>query len=624
MSFLSKIRAAVSLRKQRGFTLLEVLMAVSIGSLVLSSGASFMLDRVNDIKDQTTAQYQVRVATAAERYIRDNLATIAGGLAINGGPTAISVPTIRAAGYLSSGVVDINPYRQTPCVLVRRLNNNATGQPRLEALVVTEGGTAIPEKRIPFIAAMGGAVGGYVPPTAPTTAQGAYGIWSQTLTTFNTTRCSGSFVSANRLAFALYFDGTTSAGGVNPDDVLYRVTVAGRPDLNRMNVALDMGGYNINSAGTITATGSVNAGGNVAAGGSVYGREVYAYGPGGYSQTYLEQWGLLGGGTIYIEPAPGTRLYLTDQWSRSGVLDVQFAGLSNTGWIDNTSGRVQISRTGTGPCCGDSGTLGLGENTQGTGRESGINFHNGGYDEGNFVLANRIARGGSRRFLAYDNQGLRMGIEATGDLTTYSGNVVTNNEAHANIFYDRYNTGYYLQPRSTSRLNYTVTDNDYTYGWKQADIYYDRYNNGYYVQPRSWSRLAGLNVDTLYLGARGRYVENMLPYHVHIGSFRRSDWGSVPAPSCPNGGAAKIQLTPLQYALPEEGYYVTFVTGSARLIASEQNVYALWQGWGWYVRVFTRQAWWDGVSYYWNTGTPLMSSSEYPGLAIAHIYCYYP
>ena len=648
------LRRLRALKSQRGFTLLEVLLAVSIGSLVLSSGASFMMDRVNDVKDQTTAQYQVKIAGAAERYIRDNLTTVASGLGINGAAAPISVATLRGAGYLSTGMTDINPYRQTACVLVRRLTNNTLGQPRLEALIVTEGGIAIPDKRVPFIAAMGGSVGGYVPPTAPTTAQGAYGVWSQNLGLYSMARCSGSTVSANRLAYAIFFDGSTSAGGVNADDVLHRVAVAGRPDLNRMNVALDMGGNDINTARNITASGSVRASGDVA------GNFVYATSDStGYGQTLLRRWGLSnngGSGAIYIEPQPGAPIYLTDQWAKSGTLSVQM------GRQEMMYGHTQFSRNGVTECCGDQGTIGLAENTNANNRESGINFHNSGWDEGNLVLANRRTRGGSRRLLAYDNQGQRMGLEATGDITTYGGNMVTSNANFTNIVYDYYNNGYYLQPRSTSRLNYTVTDNDYTYGWKQADIYYDRYNNGYYaqlrgtnrlnytvtdndytygwkqadvyydryntgyyVQARSWSRLAGVNANTIYLQARGRYVENLLPYHVHIGSFRRAYGGTVPAPSCPNGGSAKIQLTPLQMTMPHTGYYrAIYNNTSAMVVASEQNMYASWAGWGWYVYFYVRQVYWDGVSYYWLTSVPYLGSSTYAGLGIAHIYCWYP
>lgn len=46
--------------------------------------------------------------------------------------------------------------------------------------------------------------------------------------------------------------------------------------------------------------------------------------PGGYAQTLLQQWGLYSPGTMYVEPGPGSNLYLTDQWSQTGMLNIQF------------------------------------------------------------------------------------------------------------------------------------------------------------------------------------------------------------------------------------------------------------------------------------------------------------
>jgi prepilin-type N-terminal cleavage/methylation domain-containing protein len=581
-------------RRQRGFTLLEVLMSVGLGSLIMVSGAKFMNDRVDDVKDQTTAQYQTAFAQASDRYLRNNFTAVAGGLAQNGPPVAISLNTIRAAGFAHSGLVNSNPYRQTPCLIVRRLTDNSAGA-RLEALVTTEGGLAIPDRRIPFVAAQSGAIGGFVPPTAPTTAQGAYGVWQTSINPFTTVSCSGTPVSANRLASGLFFDVSTIAGGVNADDVLHRVVVAGRPDLNRMNTNLDMGGYSISAANNITATGTVQ------------GSTVLATGPGGYAQTYLQQWGLAGNGTIYIEPSAGSRLYLTDSWAKTGVLDVQFGGISNTGYIENMSGRVHVSRTGTGPCCGDSGTLGLGENTVGTGREAGISFHNGGYDEGNFVLANKTARGGSRRFLAYDNQGQRMGIQATGDISTYGGSFVTSNALYADIFYDYYNNGYYVRPRSTSRMDYVVTNNSYAYGWKSADIYYDSGNWGYYTRPRDWSYMYAINMQNAYIRDKGRYLADLLPNWVHKGThYMAHGWG-LGKPGCPNGGSPRVLVIPKRLDAPMEAYF-----GAGQHQGTSDRVIAYDYG-----------SWWGfeiGTYYYWGNG----GVGFWGGSGLASTYCWYP
>ncbi|MDP1845196.1 MAG: tail fiber domain-containing protein [Candidatus Moranbacteria bacterium] len=66
--------------------------------------------------------------------------------------------------------------------------------------------------------------------------------------------------------------------------------------------------------------------------------------------------------------------------------------------------------------------------------------------------------------------------------------------------YDWNNGGYYIDPNGTSRFNYTVNDNVYSYGWMQAPIYYDQQNNGYYVDPNGSSRMNQLYyVDSAYI-----------------------------------------------------------------------------------------------------------------------------
>jgi prepilin-type N-terminal cleavage/methylation domain-containing protein len=428
-------------RAQQGFTLLEILMSVGLGSIILASGAQFTLDRVDDIKDQSTAQYQRAVTVAAERFIRDNLSSIAAPLAINGPPTAIQLSTVRAAGYLMAGTGNVNPYRQTPCIVVRRLTDRSTGEPRLEALITTEGGSAIPEKRVPFIAAQGGSYGGYVPATAPTTAQGAYGTWTTPLSNFSGANCTGISAGANRLAFALFFDGA-SEGAVLGDNVLHRVAMAGRPDLNTMNVALNMGNFdianakdiaatgNISAGGNLSATNNVSAGSNVSAGqdviagrdmsaqrdvraqtGNVYGQKVMAVGDSPMDgQTELRRWGL-------VNPSMGMRI-LTGAGGNLLLGDVGGPGngtlADEHGYKEFFYGHTAFSRDNVGTYTwADSGSIALGENTSFSGRKASISFHNAGNSEG----AIELASSGARRLRLYDRQGLGLGLEVTGDLT---------------------------------------------------------------------------------------------------------------------------------------------------------------------------------------------------------------
>jgi hypothetical protein len=102
---------------------------------------------------------------------------------------------------------------------------------------------------------------------------------------------------------------------------------------NNTWLARDGGNVGVGTAAPIEKLDVVGA---VRASGAIYSTQ-----PGGYSQTYLQQWGLYGVGDIYIEPAGGRTLYLTDQWRYTGTLDIRFGSTQfNTGnvYIANSLG----------------------------------------------------------------------------------------------------------------------------------------------------------------------------------------------------------------------------------------------------------------------------------------------
>jgi hypothetical protein len=72
------------------------------------------------------------------------------------------------------------------------------------------------------------------------------------------------------------------------------------------------------------------------------------------------------------------------------------------------------------------------------------------------------------------------------------------NDVRADVFYDRNNTGYYGNFASTSRMN-RVDMND-----ARADIFYDRSNTAYYADFASTSNMNVVNVQSL--GVNGSAV----------------------------------------------------------------------------------------------------------------------
>lgn len=582
----------MSRRRQLGYTLIEVLMSVGLGSLILASGTKFLMDRVDDVKDQSTAQYQSMFAEASERYVRNNFPAIVSGLTQNGPPMAISLATIRTAGYAHTGLTDMNPYRQTPCLVVRRLTDTATGGARLEALVTTEGGNSIPERRVPFVAAQSGAVGGFVPSTAPTTAQGAYGVWQTSITPYTSTSCSGTPVAANRLASGLFFD-VSAAGGVNPDDVLHRVVVAGRPDLNTMNTNLNMGGFSIANANNITATGTV-IGGIVQATSEA----------GTYAQTTLRTWGLHSTGDMFIEPGAGSALNLVD--SSGGT---NFTLNNSASSTLNLRGRSQFSRDNVATA--GNTTIGVAEATSTTGREASVFLQNAGNTSGTFALANTASRGGQQRLIAFSAGGT-MGMEVSGDFITPGG-------VYADVFRDYYNNGFYVQPRAVSRMQQINMPNGGNIVG-EGTLYVGTAAGGVlHLQPNA---AAGMGqqvhigtgtAGTLHMAdaivrnkSSTRWLSDMMPNWVHKGTFVVSHGNTLNKPVCNSGGLPRIVLIGQMIDMPMEAYF-----GAGNHQAIKYSTRAFDYGSYWSVEI--------GAHYYWGAG----GWGFWGGSGLAMIACWY-
>jgi prepilin-type N-terminal cleavage/methylation domain-containing protein len=218
---------------QRGFTLYELLGALAIATIMMV-GVSAMIDSsLEDSKGQQTALYQSQVSSAAAKYISKHYAelTASASAAV---PVSINLSALQQDGFLSSNFSTSNAYGQTPCVLILQPTPN-----KLDALIVTEGGAAIPNKQIGYISANAGQGGGYIASATPLTATGAFNSWTlpaASLANYLTRKCSATAAGANHLATALFYDGP----GQLSTDFLYRDAVPGRPELNRMNTPLRM------------------------------------------------------------------------------------------------------------------------------------------------------------------------------------------------------------------------------------------------------------------------------------------------------------------------------------------------------------------------------------------------
>lgn len=260
--------------RQRGFIAIEMLFGLIALAMIASTGLNLMARHMDSLNYQIAADQQQQVAEAAAQYLKDNFAAVYAAA----GPTApvtITPAMLRNTHYLPASFADTNAFGQTFAVLARRVAAN-----QLESVVLTTGGETIDEIGTREIAENLGAPGGFIPTSDPGIVQGVRGGWQLALSNY------GMNPGVGHTASALFLQDGTLA-----NDYLYRNAIPGRPELNRMNTTLDMGGQDIVNAASITASEDVSAG-----------QWFRSLGNGGW---YSEQWG----GGWYMSDSDWVRVY---------------------------------------------------------------------------------------------------------------------------------------------------------------------------------------------------------------------------------------------------------------------------------------------------------------------------
>lgn len=221
-------------RTQQGMTVIETLAALAIATMLMLGLSSMVDSSLDDVKGQQTALHQAQVVNAARKYISAHYADLVAGTA--GTVGTITVAQLKTGGFLPDGFSSTNVYNQTPCVLVRQPSSG-----KLDALVATYGGQAIPELGLRLMAMQAGQGGGYISSTTPGTARGA--SWTLVTTDYRNVACDGATVltgaagnDGGHLVSSLFYDGP----GQLSTDFLYRNAVPGRPELNQMNTPIHM------------------------------------------------------------------------------------------------------------------------------------------------------------------------------------------------------------------------------------------------------------------------------------------------------------------------------------------------------------------------------------------------
>ncbi|WP_227893874.1 shufflon system plasmid conjugative transfer pilus tip adhesin PilV [Burkholderia vietnamiensis] len=288
-------RARDRVRSQRGFGALEYIMvgAVIVSAIVM--GMRWWGTYADGRDDAITAGQLQQAMKGAKTWLDNNSGSVT---------TSQTIPWSTLASSMPAGLSSTNNWGQT-----YQLSINVAGS-AVNAMLETIGGTAIPENRMRSISQAVGTAGGYVTKLAPTVATGTNGGWSAVLANYGTNP-----TTVGHLSGSLFYQTAAATNGT----YLWRTAVAGQPQLNQMQTAIDMNSNNINNAGTVNAQKVVTPAGNGVQIGS------------GYLYCDSANCAVRQNGALYIQNVAGT-----------AAADVNAGNLNASGSV-NASGNVNAS-----------------------------------------------------------------------------------------------------------------------------------------------------------------------------------------------------------------------------------------------------------------------------------------
>ncbi|ENB5114455.1 shufflon system plasmid conjugative transfer pilus tip adhesin PilV [Escherichia coli] len=213
----------------KGFILLEVLAGLIVIGIATPMIYSEIEDWLNEQLYQSAALHADEYNNAIKNYVADKTSSLSS--------KTITVNELIQQGYLNNGF-SRSPFGQNYITGIRK--NNLSG--RLEALTCTTGGQDIKEDGLRRIAGQINGLGGFMLQNNSVT--GSFGGWTDLGSNYQ--------ITCNKGHIAMRMAGKD----LEESDRLYRYSVPGRPDLNRMHTGIDM---NNNSITNINEASGKNA-----------------------------------------------------------------------------------------------------------------------------------------------------------------------------------------------------------------------------------------------------------------------------------------------------------------------------------------------------------------------------
>ncbi|EFN5578608.1 TPA: shufflon system plasmid conjugative transfer pilus tip adhesin PilV [Escherichia coli] len=213
----------------KGFILLEILAGLIVIGIATPMIYSEIEDWLNEQLYQSAALHADEYNNAIKNYVADKTSSLSS--------RTITVNELIQQGYLNNGF-SRSPFGHSYITGIRK--NNLSG--RLEALTCTTGGQDIKEDGLRRIAGQINGLGGFMLQNNSVT--GAFGGWTDLGSNYQ--------ITCNKGHIAMRMAGKD----LEESDRLYRYSVQGRPDLNRMHTGIDM---NNNSITNINEASGKNA-----------------------------------------------------------------------------------------------------------------------------------------------------------------------------------------------------------------------------------------------------------------------------------------------------------------------------------------------------------------------------
>ena len=226
--------------RQDGFTLIETMIALAIITPMAIMGAQSYMNYQDRQLAATAATQHMSIAEAARSYLTDNYEDVNAALSDS---SAEYLDQLVADGYLDNAQFgdggEVNPFGQEYRVYYYQGADNADP---IETLVIAQGAPSTSPSIQHTINRHMGVTSAYVDESGNLVSS-FYDTVSYDLGPFGESSAPEGSVA--------YFD--TLDRQASTSDYLYRYSVAGFPELNRMQTDLDMDGNNVNNANEVNA-----------------------------------------------------------------------------------------------------------------------------------------------------------------------------------------------------------------------------------------------------------------------------------------------------------------------------------------------------------------------------------